>query len=397
MDVRLGYKQTEVGTIPLDWSTISLESACVARGLVRGPFGGALKKESFVRDGQKVYEQRNAIYRSAEVGTYFIDEQKYRELERSAVKPGDFIVSCSGTIGRIYRIPDAAPSGVINQALLKIDTNNARIDPSYFYYCFDWDEFQQRISDNTHGGAMQNLVGMSIFRTIEIAHPPLPEQRAIAAALSDVDALIRALDHLIAKKRDLKQAAMQQLLTGQYRLPGHSGEWEINRLGDVVQIRKGQLITEKDAVNGNIPVIAGGKAPSYFHNRANRIGTTITISASGANAGYVALYEVPIFASDCSTISESGTYSIRFIYYFLLMRQEQIYKAQTGGAQPHIHPSDLNPILIDLPSITEQTAIAAVLSDMDAEIAALEVRRDKTRALKQDMMQELLTGRTRLV
>jgi type I restriction enzyme S subunit len=212
-----------------------------------------------------------------------------------------------------------------------------------------------------------------------------------------VDALLAKIDQLIAKKRDLKQAAMQQLLTGQTRLPGFSGEWEVKRLGDVVEIRKGQLITEKTAVFGDIPVIAGGKKPAYFHNQPNRVGKTITVSASGASAGYVALFDHPIFASDCSTISEGKDYSIEFICYQMQLRQDAIYRAQTGGAQPHIHAVDLAPIEVGCPGLAEQTAIATVLSDMDAELAALEARRDKTRALKQGMMQALLTGRIRLV
>ena len=235
-----------------------------------------------------------------------------------------------------------------------------------------------------------------IVKEFPVICPPPIEQRAIATALSDVDALLAKLDQLIAKKRDLKQAAMQQLLTGQTRLPGFSGEWEVKKLGNVVEIRKGQLITEKDAIAGDIPVIAGGKKPAYFHNRPNRIGKTITVSASGANAGYVALFDTPIFASDCSTIGEHKDYSIEFIYFQLLLKQGVIYKAQTGGAQPHIHTVDLIPLEIGVFSLLEQTAIATLLSDMDAEIKALEARQGKTRTLKQGMMQALLTGRIRL-
>ena len=165
-------------------------------------------------------------------------------------------------------------------------------------------------------GAAQPGLNCGDIEKFKIPLPPsLPEQRAIAAALSDVDGLLGGLDRLIAKKRDLKQAAMQQLLTGQTRLPGFHGEWEVKRLGDVVQIKKGQLITSSTLKPGDIPVIAGGKQPAYFHASANRFGRTITISASGASAGYVALYDEPIFASDCSTISESESYCLDFIFY----------------------------------------------------------------------------------
>ena len=243
----------------------------------------------------------------------------------------------------------------------------------------------------------QPAISMANLKKHQIPLPPQTEQRAIATALSDVEALLAKIDQLIAKKRNLKQAAMQQLLTGQTRLPGFSGVWELKRLGDAVEIRKGQLITEKTVVFGEIPVIAGGKKPAYFHNEPNRIGKTITVSASGASAGYVALFDRPIFASDCSTISEGKNYSIEFVFFQMQLHQDAIYRAQTGGAQPHIHAVDLAPIEIGCPELEEQTAIANVLSDMDAELASLEARRDKTRALKQGMMQALLTGRIRLI
>ena len=231
---------------------------------------------------------------------------------------------------------------------------------------------------------------------VQIELPSITEQHAIAEVLSDVDGLINALEVLIAKKRAIKQGTMQQLLTGRTRLPGFNGEWERKRLGEIAKIQKGSLITEKNVIPGTIPVIAGGQKPAYFHNTANRSGKTITVSGSGAYAGFVALYNQPIFASDCSTISENSSFSIEFIYYYLVFNQNIIYNIQTGGAQPHIYPINLMQLEVDLPVLSEQIAIAAVLSDMDAEIAALEQRRDKTIAMKQGMMQQLLTGRVRL-
>ena len=148
---------------------------------------------------------------------------------------------------------------------------------------------------------------------------------------------------------------MQQLLTGRTRLPGFSGAWETKPLGDITKIQKGSLITQKSVVHGSIPVIAGGQKPAYYHNTANRPGKTITISASGAYAGFVALHNQPIFASDCSTISENSSFSIDFIYYYLVFNQSVIYNAQTGGAQPHIHPVDLMPLQVNLPPLLSNT------------------------------------------
>ena len=200
------------------WEVMKLENVCAKNGLVRGPFGGTLKKEFFVRNGLKVYEQKNAIYRNVNLGNYFIDKNKFNELKRFEVKKGDFIVSCSGTIGKIYQIPRGAECGIINQALLKIKTDDNIIHDRFFFYYFDWEKFQEKIIDNTQGGAMQNLVGMNIFRNTQIPLPPLPEQQAIAQILSDMDAEIKSLEQKQAKYKAIKQGMMQELLTGKTRL-----------------------------------------------------------------------------------------------------------------------------------------------------------------------------------
>ena len=391
MELKPGYKKTDIGVIPEDWDVKSLEYVVSKNGIVRGPFGGVLKKEFFVKKGYKVYEQKNAIYQSTTLGNYYIDKKKYRELQRFSINEGDFIISCSGTIGRIFQFPRKFEKGVINQALLKLTIDDNLIHPLYFYYRFTDDKFQSKVIDDTQGGAMKNLVGMSEFKKSSLLLPPLPEQKAIAEVLSDTDELIRSLEKQIEKKRMIKQGAMQELLSPK-------DDWEEKKLGQIVAINKGQLITDDTRKDGNIPVIAGGKTPAYYHNKCNRNGKTITVSGSGASAGFVAFHNYPIFASDCSTISEGKNYSIEFIFYNLQLLQESIYKMQTGGAQPHIHPNDLNPIQISIPKDTkEQKRIASILSDMDSEIEELEKKLDKYKEVKQGLMQELLTGKTRLV
>ena len=232
---------------------------------------------------------------------------------------------------------------------------------------------------------------------LEILYPSFREQTSIAEALSDVDSLISSLQKLIEKKKAIKQGTMQELLTGKKRLPGFSEEWAYRRVGEICSITKGQIITEKTAIHGNVPVIAGGKTPAFYHNVANRESDVITISASGANAGYIAYHDYPIFASDCSTIESSNQYDVKFIYYALLYHQQELIGMQTGGAQPHIHPKEIGVLIVPHINQEEQRAIANVLSDMDNEIAQVEKKLAKYQQIKQGMMQELLTGRIRLV
>lgn len=267
-------------------------------------------------------------------------------------------------------------------------------DARFLAYCIQ--NKMKIMAEKTQGTSIKGVTVENIAQ-MEIELPPQEEQTAIAEALSDVDSLTSSLQKLIEKKKAIKQGAMQELLTGKKRLPGFSEEWAYRRVGEICSITKGQIITEKTAIHGNVPVIAGGKTHAFYHNVANRESDVITISASGANAGYIAYHDYPIFASDCSTIESSDQYDVKFIYYALLYHQQELIGMQTGGAQPHIHPKEIGVLLVPRINQEEQRAIANVLSDMDSEIEQLEKKLAKYQQIKQGMMQELLTGRIRLV
>ena len=382
MEVKAGYKQTDVGVIPEDWDVQYLHN-------IVDYMNGKAHERNISHIGQYIVVNSRFISTDGTV-------RKYSNHSLCPTITGDVLMVMSDipngkAIAKCYWI-DADDIYTVNQRICRLRPRN--VNGKLLFYKLNRNPQYLAFDD----GVKQTNLRKADVLGCTLALPKLhEEQKAIANALSDVDQLIASLDQLIAKKRDLKQAAMQQLLTGKTRLAGFSGEWETKRLGEVVAIVKGQLITQDTVVDGTIPVIAGGKKPAYFHNIANRFGKTITVSGSGASAGYVAKYDEPIFASDCCTISEGSTYDLDYIYYYLLSRQSHIYRSQTGGAQPHIHPKDLQPMIVGIPSHGEQVAIAATLSDMDAELTELAHRRDKTIALKQGMMQELLTGRTRLV
>jgi type I restriction enzyme S subunit len=202
-----------------DWVELTINGLVVKNGLIRGPFGGALKKEFFVQNGYKVYEQKNAIYKSVELGRYFIDSDKFKELKRFEIQENDFILSCSGTIGKMYQIPKEFEKGIINQALLIIRLDDTISDYNYFEHQFTSDVIQKDVVDDTQGGAMKNLVGMSDFKKAIIPYPPtLNEQKAISQILSDLDLDLKQLETKKAKYQDIKQGMMQELLTGKTRL-----------------------------------------------------------------------------------------------------------------------------------------------------------------------------------
>ncbi len=260
------------------------------------------------------------------------------------------------------------------------------------------------------------------FLGVPIPRPPLPEQRAIASALSDVDALLEGLTRLIAKKRDLKHAAMQQLLTGQIRLPGFHGEWEVKRLGEVSQVKTGPFgssLHESDYVDEGTPIITvehlgefgveHRNLPLVSEDDRRRLSAyalfigDIVFSRVGSvdrnalirpsEAGWLFSGRL-LRVRPAARIVNSSFLSFQFHSEAFVAQVKQVAVGQTMAS---LNTRILNGLPVTLPSLAEQQAIAGALSDMDSEITALEARREKTVALKQAMMQELLTGRTRLV
>jgi type I restriction enzyme S subunit len=228
--------------------------------------------------------------------------------------------------------------------------------------------------------------------------PPLSEQRAIAQALSDVDNLITALDLLIAKKRDIKQATMQQLLTGKTRLPGFSSAWKKERLGDlIIKLRKTTRPSSAGRESGSFPFFTNTTKPVERYLDEADFDTEAIIANTGGEA-YFNYYNGRFAAmSDCMVLE--ARINTKYLYYFLKLREQSINcNGFTGSGIKHLDKKYFRNIELGYPTeVDEQHAITSVLTDMDAELSALEARRDKTRALKQGMMQELLTGKTRLL
>ena len=412
-----GYKQTEIGIIPKDWNVVTLADVCSKNGIVRGPFGGALKKEIFVSEGYKVYEQGNAIYRSITRGKYYIDSNKYNEMLRFAVNVGDFIVSCSGTIGMIYKIPKNAPKGIINQALLKLSIDRSVVDSNYFYLYFSWEEFNNRITDDTQGGAIKNLVSMELFKKTWLLLPSLTEQEHIAEALSDVDSMISSLEKLIAKKKAVKQGAMQELLTGKKRLTGFTGEWYETTIGEHCCVFDGTHQTPKYTLTG-IPFYSVENVTANDFVNTKFITTEeheqlsskckiekgdilMTRIGSIGDCKYIDWDVNASFYVSLALIKCKETINAQFLSFYSTssyFKKEIKIRSLLTAIPQKINLGPISEIRLNIPSdIKEQEAIASILSDMDNEIEALEQKLAKTRQIKQGMMQQLLTGKIRLV
>lgn len=397
-----GHKQTEIGIIPNNWELKTygecfdfLSTATYSRAELTDN-----DEVQYVHYGD-IHTRWNFVLDISKSFLPTIPPNKVKNY--NLVKDGDVIMADASEdyegVGKSVEVKNVENKRIIaglHTFLLR--DSNQQIEPGFKAY-LHINSLVKKQFDRLATGMKVYGVSKNNLKKVLI---PLPkdksEQTAIATTLSDVDALIENLEKLITKKRNIKQGVMQELLTGEKRLKGFNNKWLLKRIGEIAEIKKGQLITQETATIGSIPVIAGGITPSYYHNQSNRNANTITVSASGANAGYVAFHSYPIFASDCSTITENDSFDIRFLYYSLLLNQQKIFKLQTGGAQPHVYPEQLKVFKILYPnSKDEQNAISAILSDLDTEIFSFEKKLSKYKTLKQGMMQTLLTGKIRLI
>jgi type I restriction enzyme S subunit len=208
------------GELPEGWEQKSLEELTLPKtGLRRGPFGSAIKKEFFVPIGYKVYEQSNAIYDDASRGRYFVNQSKFNELKNFEVTQGDFIVSCSGTLGKISQIPKGASQGIINQALLRIRLVPNRISAKYFLHYFRSEFFQRLIFDQSQGTAMNNLIGIKDFKEIKLFMPLNEiEQNLVVdeleSRLSVCDKIEEGIEQSLQQAEALRQSILKKAFEG---------------------------------------------------------------------------------------------------------------------------------------------------------------------------------------
>ena len=401
-DVLEGYRMSEVGIIPDDWEVKRLGAAAdVVMG--QSPVGTSYNQSGTgapLINGPTEFTEKYPI------------KIQWTSQPTKFCKKGDVLLCVRGSsTGRINISDDEY---CIGRGVAAIRAKSCA-DTSFI--TFQVDSAVRSILALTTGSTFPNIDGKSI-RAIQFPFPPLPEQQAIASALSDVDALIAALEQLITKKRNIKQGAMQQLLTGEKRLPGFVGAWEVKELHYLCNcINDGTHHTPK-YVDDGVPFY------SVENVTANNFSDTKFISQSAHNElikrckpekgdilltrigtlGETKLIDWNVNASiyvSLALLKINDQIDTNYIYRYTKSRQfvKDIKKRSLLNAVPQkINMGDIGNVQINFPpTIKEQTAIAQILSDMDTEIEALKQKRDKYKAIKQGMMQELLTGKTRLV
>jgi type I restriction enzyme S subunit len=413
---KANFKQTEIGQIPNDWSVASLREVTDA---ARPISYGIVQTGPNLADGVpciRVVDIDNGTLNTS--GLIYTSEAISSAYKRTVLRAGDLVMPLRGKVGDVAEVGSTLEGANLTRgvALLSIRTG---IVGSYCRHALAWPTTRRRLEQSMNGSALQEIP-IAALRSFQIALPrEEQEQRAISTALSDVDALIAGQERLIAKKRGIKQAAMQQLLTGQTRLPGFSGKWATKLLPELADIRSGGTpsTTDPAAWDGDIAwctptditALAGRKYLTQTERRitehglkqssAEVIPASSIVMTSRATIGECAINAVPMTTNQgFKNFVPFESVDAEFLYYLLTTQKAGFISLCGGSTFLEIGKTQLHGYAVSLPADkVEQTAIATVLSDMDSELAALEARLSKTRAIKQGMMQELLTGRTRLV
>ena len=393
MEVKKGYKQTEVGVIPDDWEVNKIETLTPQNkkyGIVDGPFGSNLKTIHYRKSGIPIITSGYVTEGQFIAKEYlFVDLEKFKQEKRSAVNAGDIVMAKIGArCGASAILPANHPEGILSGNALKISIDEKQFS-TYFIWQVLWNLYVKGDLELLRTVGAQPAISMANLKKYQIPLPPTKaEQTAIAAALSDADALIQSLEKLIAKKRNIKQGAMQELLK-----PKEG--WVVRKLGEIAKtIASGKSNTKSNI--GNYPIY-GSTGIIGWNKSFDYEGHSILVARVGANAGTINIADGKYNVSDNTLmISFSGNVDIFFLFYKL--NDCQLHTLVFGSGQPLITGSQLKSLEMAIPSnIPEQTRIATILSDMDAEISALETKLAKYKQVKQGMMQELLTGRIRLV
>ncbi len=424
--MRAGYKQTEVGVIPEDWEAKTIDQVGFVTSGKRLPLGCSLAENPTPHPYVRVTDMRPGTVSLAEIK--FVPESVFPAIKRYRIFCDDIFISVAGTLGIVGKVPKELDGANLTENADRI--TNITCSQDFLLHVLMSPLIQNTIDSIQTVGAQPKLA-LTRIRKFIIPAPPLPEQRAIATALGDVDALLGALDRLIAKKRDLKQAAMQQLLTGQARLPGFHSEWDVKALGELFTFSGGYSASrEQLSTEGHCYLHYGdihGATKTCVDTRADyqdipkldiplkrvssgsllKGGDVVFVDASEDDEGtsrhvvVVNTGNVPFISGLHTIVAKSKTDQLaheyrRYCFQTAAIRQQFLFYA-VGTKVSGISKSNIPKLTLPVPSLPEQSAIAAVLTEMDAELAELEQRLAKTRALKQGMMQELLTGKTRLV
>lgn len=410
VEMKSGYKMTEVGVIPEDWEVKELSSISEIKSGKRLPKGSLVTSSKTPYPYIRVIDMNMGYLNLSDI--MYVPENVQPMISKYIISKNDIYISVAGTLGLVGKIPEELDGANLTENANRITEIQCNRD--YLMYYMMSPLIQNVIEAERTIGAQPKLALQRIRDFYIVLPGDNREQTAIAAALSDADSLISALTKKIEKKKAIKQGLMQQLLTGKKRLPGFGGVWDVVQLKRIISEFIVPMRDKPTALTGPIPWCRiedfdGKYLKKSLSNQGVDLNTvsqmnlkifpvnTLLVSCS-ANLGRCAIVKQKLVTNQTFIgLVPSDRIDVEFLYYKMSREDKNLNNMATGTTISYLSREQFEKYEILIPSSkAEQTAIANILSDCDSEIAALEEKRDKYKEIKQGMMQQLLTGKIRL-
>lgn len=327
-----------------------------------GPFGSNIKVDNFINSGVPVLNGSNLQGFKLNEGSFnFVSQEKADSLGKANAHKGDVIITHRGTLGQIVYIPEDSKyeQYVISQSQFRLKLKQELIRPDFFVYFFHTRLGQHKLLSNASQVGVPALARpTSTFKELSIPIPSMAVQDRIMSILNALDDKIEVNRRLNENLEQQAQALFKSWFVDFE--PFKNGEfveselgmipkgWRVGKLGELCQFKRGKGLLSKNAIPGDVPVVAGGLEPSCYHNVSNTQSPVVTVSGSGANAGFMRMYYQKVWASDCSFI-DSSCDNLLFVYSFLSINRRLLKHAQTGAVQPHVKPADIHDFDIIIP------------------------------------------------
>jgi type I restriction enzyme S subunit len=389
MVIKEGYKQTEIGVIPMDWEVKQLHEIVKPERLISY---GIVQTGKHIPNGIKCVRVVDIIDGNIDADKMITTSIEIsNSYKRTILQKDDLIIALRGKIGEVAITEDVLIGSNLTRGVALISLKEIH-NPKFIQQQLKSSKSKSILESNLNGSALKEL-SISVLRKIPISLPTTKaEQTAIATALSDADGFITGLEKLIAKKRNIKQGAMQQLLQ-----PKEG--WEVKKLGELLgKVTTGKLDANAMNENGEFRFYTCAKDYCFIDNYAFD-SEALLVSGNGANVGYIHYYKGKFNAYQRTYVLTDFKIDIFYIKLYLdSYLKDRITTEVSAGNTPYIKMDTITDMIIHYPkNSAEQTRIATILSDMDAELSAIEQKLEKYKKIKLGMMQELLTGKTRLV
>lgn len=388
-----------MGGVSMEWKEIRLGDVCTKIGSGATPSGG---KEAYKGGDYHLIRSQNILdFAFSKDGLASINDEQANKLKNVEIIQGDVLLNITGdSVARCCIVPSEILPARVTQHVAIIRPRKEELDNNYLLYYLQY--YKRQLLQIASAGATRNAITKAMIENLILPCPKnLADQRRIASILSSLDRKIELNNKINADLEEMAQAIFKNWFVdfepfkdGKFvdsELGMIPEGWKVGTLGELCNFKRGKNLLTKNAIDEGVPVVAGGLEPSCYHNVANTGAPVITVSGSGANAGFMRMYHVPVWASDCSFIDISCE-NFYFVYCFLKVNSKLLKHAQTGAVQPHVKPSDIHDFELVIPDKESIYDFQDKVKPFFDKIALIQKENSRLSLLRDTLLPRLMSG-----